>query len=48
MGFGAGAVAPLFSSYKCPAEAYAEPGSDAGVPGVSTTYNVLINGVYHP
>jgi hypothetical protein len=44
--FGIGVLAPFFSGYDCPIENYAEPGPDAGIPGVSTTYNVLINGVY--
>jgi hypothetical protein len=41
-------VAPLFASWDCPVQAWAGPGPDAGdsTPGVSTSENILINGVY--
>jgi hypothetical protein len=41
-------VAPLFASWDCPVQAWAGPGPNAGdsTPGVSTSENILIDGVY--
>jgi hypothetical protein len=42
------AVLPFFASYDCPVTTFAQPGPDAGdsTPGVDTTQNILVNGVY--
>jgi hypothetical protein len=41
-------VVPFFAPFNCPVMQFAAPGPNAGstTPGVSTTKNILVNGVY--
>jgi len=41
-------VTPFFAQFDCPVMSFSAPGPDAGdsTPGVSTTENILVNGVY--